>query len=71
MLELCEKTKVTSKDCASYVSHLTKFGRDQGVDKIFKEHGLNIIMGPLESPLYYFAAACGSNTPFLAFSSNS
>ncbi|PTB38711.1 uncharacterized protein TrAFT101_006733 [Trichoderma asperellum] len=59
VLELCEKTNVTSKDCASYVSHLTKFGRDQGVDKIFKEHGLNIIMGPLESPLYYFAAACG------------
>ncbi|KAK1246513.1 hypothetical protein MKX08_000315 [Trichoderma sp. CBMAI-0020] len=59
ILELCEKTSLTSEDCASYVSHLTKFGRDQGVDKIFEEHDLNIIMGPIESPLYYFAAACG------------
>ncbi|KAM0246892.1 hypothetical protein ACHAQJ_010050 [Trichoderma viride] len=58
-LELCEKMNVTSEDRAAYVSHLTKSGRDQGVNKIFEEYGINIIMGPLESPLYYFAAASG------------
>ncbi|KAM0449991.1 hypothetical protein ACHAO4_006870 [Trichoderma viride] len=67
ILELCEKTNVTSENCASYVSHLTKFGRDQGVNKIFEEHDLNIIMGPIESPLYYFAAACGSHPSFHLF----
>ncbi|RFU74341.1 amidase family [Trichoderma arundinaceum] len=59
MLELCEKMKVTSEDRARYVAHLEKFGRDQGVNKIFEEYGVNIIMGPIESPLYYFAAASG------------
>ncbi|PNP44102.1 hypothetical protein TGAMA5MH_04387 [Trichoderma gamsii] len=59
ILELSEKSNVTSEDRESHVSHLTEFGRDQGVNKIFDEHDLNIIMGPIESPLYYFAAACG------------
>ncbi|KAL6907245.1 amidase signature domain-containing protein [Trichoderma evansii] len=59
ILELSEKTNVTSEDRASYISHLTRFGRDQGVNKIFEEFGLNIIMGPIESPLYYWAAASG------------
>jgi amidase len=66
ILELCEKTNVTSEDREAYISHLTKSGRDEGVNKIFEEYGINIIMGPLESPLYYFAAACGS-TPLHFF----
>ncbi|KAH6609834.1 hypothetical protein Trco_003180 [Trichoderma cornu-damae] len=63
VLELCEKTNVTPEARAAYVSHLEKFGRDEGVDKMFQEYGINIIMGPLESPLYSFAAACGQTCP--------
>ncbi|UKZ57436.1 hypothetical protein TrVGV298_011293 [Trichoderma virens] len=58
-LERCEKTNITFEDRANYVAHLEKFGRDEGIDKIFHEYDINIVIGPLESPLYYFAAACG------------
>ncbi|KAL7936507.1 amidase signature domain-containing protein [Trichoderma chlorosporum] len=58
-LERCEKTAITSEERANYVAHLEKFGRDEGIDKLFDEHDINVVIGPLESPLYYFAAACG------------
>lgn len=53
---------MTAEDRAAYVAHAEKFGCEQGVNKIFDEYGINIIMGPLESPLASFAAACGSTS---------
>ncbi|KAL7954704.1 amidase signature domain-containing protein [Trichoderma compactum] len=55
-----EDTDITPEDRSNYVAHLKKLGRDQGIDKVFDEYGINVVMGPLESPLYYFAAACGA-----------
>ncbi|PTB50725.1 hypothetical protein M431DRAFT_511647 [Trichoderma harzianum CBS 226.95] len=59
ILERSENTDTTPEDRANYVAHLKKLGRDEGIDKIFNEYDINVVMGPLESPLYYFAAACG------------
>ncbi|PNP59590.1 hypothetical protein THARTR1_00763 [Trichoderma harzianum] len=54
-----ENTDMTPEDRENYVAHLKNLGRDEGIDKIFDEYGINVVMGPLESPLYYFAAVCG------------
>ncbi|KAL6699633.1 amidase signature domain-containing protein [Trichoderma pleuroticola] len=55
-----ENTEITPEDRENYVAHLKNLGRDEGIDKIFDEYGINVVMGPLESPLYYFAAVCGT-----------
>lgn len=55
---------MTAEDRAACVAHAEKFGCEQGVNKVFDEYGINIIMGPLESPLSSFAAVCGS-TPLV------
>ncbi|KIE01194.1 amidase family protein, partial [Metarhizium majus ARSEF 297] len=59
VLKRCEKTNMTAEDRAACVAHAEKFGCEQGINKVFDEYGINIIMGPLESPLASFAAACG------------
>ena len=59
MLEQCLVTSITSEDREKYVAHAVKFGKELGVDKILDEYDLNLIIGPIESPLPSFAAAAG------------
>ncbi|KAM5341687.1 hypothetical protein ACJ41O_014718 [Fusarium nematophilum] len=59
VLERCYNTSITPEERSVYAAHADKYGRELGVDKILEEYNLNIIMGPLESPLASIAAACG------------
>ncbi len=37
-----------------------RMSRQEGIDKVMKEHDVNIIVAPSDSPLYVMAALAGS-----------
>jgi len=61
MLETCFNTNVTREQYEKHISHVEKYGRDLGVDKMMDEYDLNIIIGPLECDLGNFAASAGKS----------
>ena len=42
------------------IQHVRDVGRTRGIDKIFKEFNVNVIVGPAESGLTGFASATGT-----------
>lgn len=47
------------EEYAGHLAHLRKMSRDQGVEKILKEHGVDVIIGPTDSGLTSMASASG------------
>lgn len=51
---------MTSQEFHHLVEHARHVDRDSGIDKVFKEFDINVILGPAESAMTQFAAAAGS-----------
>jgi amidase len=46
------------------LEHLRKIGRDEGLDKAFNEHDLDIVIGPMDSPTCSLSMASGRSRSF-------
>lgn len=44
------------------MAHLRKVARDQGVDRVLKEYGVDVILGPTDSGLTSMASAGGKSS---------
>lgn len=51
---------MTSKEYNNLVKHARYIARDSGVDHIFREFDINIVLGPAESAMTKFASAAGA-----------
>lgn len=47
------------EDYERHMSNLRKLARDQGVERVLKEHGVDVILGPTDSALASMASAGG------------
>jgi hypothetical protein len=52
------------------MEHLEIYAKKQGLDKVFDDLNLNILVGPIESEMSSFAAATGSVNSRSLFNSN-
>ncbi|KAJ9165614.1 Amidase family protein [Coniochaeta hoffmannii] len=41
------------------IAQLRRLGRDEGIDQVFRDYDINILVGPVESQISLFAAAAG------------
>lgn len=44
-----------------HMAHLRKMARDQGVERVLKDHGVDVILGPTDSGLTSMASAGGKS----------
>ncbi len=44
-------TTITDQQYQQYIDHAEKYGRDLGLDKVFDDYNVNIILAPVESEL--------------------
>lgn len=51
--------KTTPEEYDRHLAHLRNLSRDEGVEKILKEHGVDVIIGPTDSGLTSMASASG------------
>lgn len=51
---------MTSKEYDHLVEHARYIARDSGIDQIFKDYDINIVLGPAESAMTQFASAAGA-----------
>jgi hypothetical protein len=58
-LENAAKSKLTERETQAVINHARDVARARGIDKIFKDFDINIVIGPAESALTQFAAAAG------------
>lgn len=47
------------EDYERHMSNLRKLSREEGVERILKEHGVDVILGPADSALTSMASAGG------------
>ena len=45
------------------VEHARVTARDHGIDKVFEEYDINVLLGPAESTITHFASAAGGSIP--------
>jgi amidase len=50
---------LTKEEYKKFFNHMRKVSRDEGVDKVMKEHDLDVIIGPGDSFMSNIAAASG------------
>ncbi|KAM0801933.1 amidase signature domain-containing protein [Usnea florida] len=58
-LERAASINMTSKEYDHLVEHARNVARGSGIDEVFREYDINIILGPAESAITQFAAAAG------------
>ena len=62
-LEEALASETTTEELDAALKHARHVGRTIGVDKILKDHDIDVIIGPAESSMCDIAAASGSFTP--------
>ncbi|KAF7720093.1 Uncharacterized protein PECH_001205 [Penicillium ucsense] len=59
LIEDAVKMNLSKNEVDSLIHHVRDVGRTRGIDKIFEEFNVNVIVGPAESGLTGFASATG------------
>lgn len=58
-----EESDLSPEDYEKNLSHLRKVARDDGLDRIFKEYGVDVIVGSSDTAIKAFASGSGRFTP--------
>lgn len=61
-LHRAKNLHLTKQEYDEHLQHCRLTARDHGVEKAFKEYGVDIILGPNDSPLPLLAT-CGGENP--------
>jgi amidase len=59
ILESCQASNLSSEEYDRLFKHLRAVSRDQGIDKVFRENDLDVIIGPGDSLMINVAASSG------------